>query len=215
MTQSSPRPDVLVRDAAHVADLHQHQPRLGGDAAVEAAREVAVPAGHHGGHHPVPAGVVGPLDVLPAPPRVGDVHVLDDAVLRLHEVGMGVEAGVEERDGDARARGTRRAPRCAPGWAGWPLPASPAPASWSRRYASAAWKRRGAVAAQPRAPPASRGCWPSRGGRGRDRGSGARPRSEALRRRRQSGHSNVRRAVFAGGGALGRAHLGGHGKGAV
>ena len=54
-----PAADVVVLDPARGADLDQDEAGLGGEAAVEAAREPAVPAGHDRRHHAVPARLVG------------------------------------------------------------------------------------------------------------------------------------------------------------
>ena len=96
-----PAADVVVLDPARGADLDQDESGLGGEPAVEAAREPAVPAGHDRRHHAVPARLVGLLEVGAPCPGGVDVDVAQDAVARLHEVGVGVEAGVEEGDGDA------------------------------------------------------------------------------------------------------------------
>ena len=96
-----------MRDPAHLADLHQDEARLRGHAAVEAARQRPVPAGDHRRHHPVPARDVRDLEVLAPPARVRDVDIPRDAVHGLDEVRVREEAGVQEGDGDAPARGTR------------------------------------------------------------------------------------------------------------
>ena len=93
--------DVLVGDPPRGAHLHEDDVHLGGEAPVEAARERAVPARDDGGHHPVPARLVGPEDARVGGAGVGDVDVPEDAVARLHEVGVGVEARIEEGDRDA------------------------------------------------------------------------------------------------------------------
>ena len=49
----------------------------------------------------MPARFVGPQDARVGGAGVGDVDVPEDTVARLHEVGVGVEARVEEGDGDA------------------------------------------------------------------------------------------------------------------
>ena len=120
-------PDVVVGDAPRAPALDEHEARLRGQAAVEAVRQAAVPAGHHRGHHAVPARGVRRLEVRAARPAARDVDVADDAVLRLHEVGVGVEAGVEEGDGDAPPAIPFATRPAAPRWAGsrgrWPAAA--------------------------------------------------------------------------------------------
>ena len=92
--------NVVVLDPPRRAHLDEHEVRLRGQALIDATREAAVPAGHHRCHHPVPARLVGAIQVGPAGALARDVDVLDDPILGFHEVGVGEEARVEKGDGD-------------------------------------------------------------------------------------------------------------------
>ena len=132
--------------------LHQHDVRLGGEPPVEALREPAVPAGDDRRHHPVPARHVGLGEVGAARVRIVHVHVGEDAVVRLHEVGVGEEARVEERDRDPACRALCRAPRAAPAWAGS-----------ARRRGRSLPRGRVRSRASPRSPPRTRRTAPACG----------------------------------------------------
>src|SRR5215204_2890604 len=94
--------DVLLGDVAGLADLDQHDVAVGRDGAEEAAGERAVAGGDDRGHHAVPARRFDGVE------RAGafgdDVVVGEDAAVRRRQVGVRVEARVEESDGHAPPR---------------------------------------------------------------------------------------------------------------
>ena len=112
--------DVLVDDAPHRPALDEDEPRLGRHPAIKPAREAAISARDHGRHRAVPrrlvieqggaaarppgtpalAPEVNPVARAAASfsPRPGHVHVGEDPVFGLHEVGVRIEARVQERD---------------------------------------------------------------------------------------------------------------------
>ena len=159
-----------MRDAAHLADLDQHEARLGGDARGRSRPEsVPFPQATTDVIIPCQLETSGLVEVLAPPARVRDVHVADDAVRRLDEVGVGEEAGVQEGDGhappavlvgraDAQGRGQDRH-------------RVRGDAQWRRRDVQRGVEPARAVAAQaqPRLP--ARACWrrPARRGRARSR----------------------------------------------
>ena len=132
---------------------------------------------------------------------------------RLDEVGVGVEAGVEEGDGDAAAavlvegaRGARGVGRiAAPG-------VSTAALRGSAGTASAAWKRRAQSRHRPR-PACQPGVFaitrPTRSGSRASDGT----RSDARHVAAAERALERRRAVVAGRGLARRAQVGGHGEG--
>ena len=103
----------------------------------------------------------GLLEVLPAGLRLFTSTVVQDPVARLHEVGVGEEARVEERDRHAAAGvvARKRASRTGVGRIGTRRARSPGGARGPRRTALA--NRRGTRRTGP-PPAATTGCWRAR-----------------------------------------------------
>src|SRR5215831_4497599 len=95
--------NLFFRYSAGAANLHQHQIRIGCDAAIKAFAEPAVAGGNHRSHHAVPTrDVVGVERSLVA--FLGkDAVVSEHAIARLGQIGMTIEAGIEKGNRDAAA----------------------------------------------------------------------------------------------------------------
>jgi hypothetical protein len=92
---------VALGDAARSGKLHEHDARLGRDPSIETVRETAVPGGHHGGHHPVPAGRIGRVQRGLVAQGLRKAVVGENAILGRGKVFVRVKARIQKGYGDA------------------------------------------------------------------------------------------------------------------